>query len=161
MCQLSKRGSLFSIDKQERGIAVSIMKFISKKDLWLGVFLWVSMIGGLFLTIKSKHLLASLVMVLSTILVASIWFGTWYTIASGVLKVRCGPFCKNIKIQDIKSVKNSKNPLSSAALSLHRLKIRYGKTGFILVSPKERKEFIKALKRENRAIYSDEGQRIL
>lgn len=130
-------------------------KFISKKDLWLGLFLWASMIGGLILAIKSENLLVSLVMILATILVASIWFGTWYIIDSGVLKVRCGPFCTKIKIEDIKSVKRSKDLLSAAALSLHRLEIRYGKTGFILVSPKEREDFIEALKRENRSIYSD------
>ena len=48
-----------------------------------------------------------------------------------------------IEIQDITP---SRNILSAPALSLDRLKIRFGKRAFILVSPEDKDGFLRAVK---------------
>jgi hypothetical protein len=69
------------------------------------------------------------------------------------LIIRCGfLYRKEVDIQSIQRIKETGNPLSSPAISLDRLEIRYGKSGWVLVSPKGKKGFIAALKSLNSAI---------
>jgi hypothetical protein len=69
-----------------------------------------------------------------------------YIINGNDLIIRSG-FIVNttIKIDTIKKIKETHNPLSSPAASLDRLAIHYGKSGFIMVSPKNKMDFIKDL----------------
>lgn len=39
----------------------------------------------------------------------------------------------------------TRGPLSSPALSLDRLRIEYGKRGVVLISPREKEAFVRAL----------------
>jgi hypothetical protein len=48
-----------------------------------------------------------------------------------------------VEIQKITSVKRTRNPLSSPALSTDRLEIKYGKWDFVLISPKNKERFVK------------------
>jgi hypothetical protein len=125
------------------------MIFESKKDLWIGLFIWVAMIWAFISVLFTPGLMIKIVMVLALIFTSWIWFGTNYEILDGTLKVQCGPFKSIIPIKDIKSIKKTNNPLSSAALSLDRLDIRYGRSGMILISPKDRDGFIETVTREN------------
>jgi hypothetical protein len=61
------------------------------------------------------------------------------------LVIKYGPFKKIIPLNTIKSVKKTMNPLSSPALSLKRLEIIYGQYNMVLISPKDRDEFMKIL----------------
>lgn len=70
---------------------------------------------------------------------------TDYTVTLEELLVRCGPFKWTIKRDDIRSIKSTRNPISSPALSLDRLEIRYGNYKSILVSPEDRIGFYQAL----------------
>ncbi|WP_421385008.1 PH domain-containing protein [Bacillus salacetis] len=86
-----------------------------------------------------------------------IWLvtSTYYEIKGKTLKVVAGPIRYNIEISSIKSVRPSRNPLSSPALSLDRLEIQYSNpTGkvetrnswrTVLISPKDKEEFIQGL----------------
>lgn len=70
---------------------------------------------------------------------------TDYTVTLEELKIRCGPFKWTIKRNEIRSIKPSRNLISSPALSLNRLEIRYGSHKSILVSPADRFGFYQAL----------------
>ncbi len=73
--------------------------------------------------------------------------GTDYTIDDSNLRVRGGPFRWTIRLQDIRAVTPTRNPASSPALSLDRLRIDYGQDRFLLVSPKDREAFVRDLER--------------
>jgi membrane protein YdbS with pleckstrin-like domain len=70
---------------------------------------------------------------------------TAYEVGNDVLLVRSGPFRWRIPLSEITSVEPSRSLLSSPALSLDRLRIRYGKHRAVLVSPKDKAGFMRAL----------------
>lgn len=71
------------------------------------------------------------------------------------LRIVSGPFVWRVPVPAITSVLPTYNPLSSPALSLKRLKIRYGKYGFIMISPADRAGFLATLLQLNPAIRHD------
>jgi hypothetical protein len=78
---------------------------------------------------------------------------TNYTIDSNKLTIKCGfLYNKTIDIKTIKKITETNNPLSSPAASLDRLEIAYGKNDSILISPKQKSEFINDIKRINPGI---------
>lgn len=80
-------------------------------------------------------------------LLVSVLLNTNYTVDRDFLRVRSGPLCWKLPLDQIHSVEATRIPLSSPALSLDRLRIRYGKNRFILVSPADKSGFLKALGR--------------
>ena len=69
-----------------------------------------------------------------------------YKINDKILTVKAG-FLVNTKIdiQKIKKIKKTFNPLSSPAASIDRLEICYNNGDFVLISPKNKDQFIKDL----------------
>ncbi|WP_041720467.1 PH domain-containing protein [Alkaliphilus metalliredigens] len=131
------------------------MKFDSKRDIWIRLLIWISVGGGFINTLFAEGRLIKFVMLLTVIFVGWLWFGTNYGISKGILKIKCGPFKWYIPIKDIKSIKKTRNPLSSPALSIERLQIRYGYSSMILISPKDRDRFIELITKENGNIIVD------
>lgn len=119
--------------------------FASERDLWLGVWIWTFLAFGLGMSIYLRLWGFTIAMVVVILFTAWIWWGTAYYITENSLKIKCGPFSQNIPLNKIKSVKRSRNYLAGCALSLDRLQIFYGNSGFALVSPKDRDVFIKQL----------------
>ena len=80
-----------------------------------------------------------------------IWlaFSTYYRVDSDpsgeVLVIRSGPFSWRVPVSEIRHVTATRNPLSSPALSLNRLKIEYANNRTILISPKDREGFARAI----------------
>jgi len=70
---------------------------------------------------------------------------TRYTVRAGALAVRSGPFRWRIALEEITEIVPSRNPLSSPALSLDRLEVRYGRGRLLLISPRERRSFLAAV----------------
>lgn len=128
------------------------MRFDSKKDLWLGLLIWVPIGGGFIASLISAGWLFKILMLATVIFTGWIWFGTRYYISEGILNVKCGPFSEKILIKDIKSIKKTRNPLSSAALSIDRIEIRYGYSGMTLISPKHSERFIEFILKESNNI---------
>ncbi len=66
------------------------------------------------------------------------------------LKIKSGFLInKSIDIHSIKTVKQTRDPLASPALSLDRLEIYYNKYDKVIISPKEKSEFVNQLKQIN------------
>jgi len=98
----------------------------------------------------------SLVAAAATILVAGgtpawIFATTRYDLSGGTLIIRSGPFRWSIPVADIKSITPTRNPLSSPALSLDRLRIEYGRERAVMISPNQKEAFLRALETHRRA----------
>jgi hypothetical protein len=71
---------------------------------------------------------------------------TDYTLSDSDLRIRSGPFGWRVSLADITSLTPTRNPLSSPALSLDRLRIQYGHRS-IMISPEDREGFLRELDR--------------
>ena len=69
--------------------------------------------------------------------------GTNYSVDLKQLLVRSGPFKWRVPIADITSITATSNPLSSPALSLDRLRIEYGRSSAIMISPRDKEKFLR------------------
>lgn len=125
-------------------------RFESKKDKWLVLVIWLSVLIMLATAIKVAYdggfylnLFLQPLNVGTIYLCLSVLYQTYYIVDGENLILRSGPITKIIKIADITAVKPTKDVLSSPALSIDRLKIIYkqSKSG-IMVSPKEKEQFI-------------------
>jgi hypothetical protein len=130
--------------------------FRSKVDRWLWLMMLAAVLGmgiAMFAVAISGEdpivVVALILMFLLTgALIASVMFGTSYTVDRKMLHIRSGPFRWKVALDEITSVEATRNPLSSPALSLDRLRIRYGKRRQVIVSPADRDGFLKAIGRE-------------
>jgi hypothetical protein len=73
---------------------------------------------------------------------------THYVVEKDMLRIVAGPFRWKVRLEEIHTVEATRNPLSSPALSLDRLKIHYGKGRRIMVSPADKAGFLKAIGQE-------------
>ncbi len=78
---------------------------------------------------------------------APVWIvlSTSYTLGGTQLRVRCGPFRWTIPLAEIRDVRPTRNPLSSPAPSLDRLRIDYGKRRSVMISPRDKEGFLREL----------------
>jgi len=70
---------------------------------------------------------------------------TRYLVTDREVIVRSGPFRWRIEIDKIESIVPSRSPISSPAMSLDRLQIRYSRGRSLLVSPEDRIGFLEAV----------------
>ncbi|MES2926093.1 MAG: hypothetical protein A3E23_18540 [Burkholderiales bacterium RIFCSPHIGHO2_12_FULL_65_48] len=93
-------------------------------------------------------MLALLAVIVALTLLLPLWLvlDTNYTLTADDLLIRSGPFRWRIVLGDVREVSPSHSWISSPALSLDRLSIRYGADRSILVSPREKQRFIDALR---------------
>lgn len=88
-------------------------------------------------------------LVINLLVIIFLWYTfktTVYSIKDNQLFIKCGFFVNEaVRIENITKITETRNMLSSAAASLDRLEISYNKYDSILISPKEKMEFIKHL----------------
>jgi len=76
-------------------------------------------------------------------IITHLFLSTSYTIEGENLKIKSGIFYnKTVHIKDITSISETNSFLSSPATSLDRLAISFGKYDCVIISPKQKKEFI-------------------
>ena len=127
-------------------------RFKSKIDRWLLFLLVAVMIFEIIVmsiaATKAADPLEATFLILAALgivaLLGSMLLATHYTVDGGTLRIACGPFRWKVPIDAIEAVEPTRNPLSSPALSLDRLRIRYGKRR-IMVSPADKAGFLKAI----------------
>lgn len=128
-------------------------RFVSKVDAWLpGVFVVVVLVQVVTLAVASAQAedTISILSGAGVLLVTSalfIWLlrSTYYEVSGDTLRIVCGPFRQRIMISDITAIEPTRSMLSSPALSLDRLRIRHGKNRRVLVSPADKRGFIRAV----------------
>ncbi len=128
------------------------MIYPSKRDWLLGLIIWGGVAFGIGISSASASIFSIITMVVLTIFVIWIWFGTYYILGHTNLLIKSGPFTKILSLDQIISIKRTKNPLASFALSLNRLEIKCQKGGSILISPKDDVGFLKMLQEQNPGI---------
>ena len=110
---------------------------------WLWIPIYTLIIGqGIFIAIEGDlwvfvfHLLLGLI-------IYFLVMRMHYDLTNTQLKIYVGPFLySTIEVINIRKMELSNNPLSSPAASLKRLAIYYNKWGYVLISPKNREEFM-------------------
>ena len=129
--------------------------FKSKIDLWIGFIIAVSafLCAAISLPLLlsssiANVLIAVLILGLGSAFPIWLFFSTNYSTNEKDLLIKCGPFRWVVPLATITSVKETKNPLSSPALSLDRLQISYQSGKSIMVSPKDKQRFISAINQE-------------
>lgn len=116
------------------------MYFVSARDWWLAAVLFLGMgigVGSALLVFLIAGMLGFVVW---------IWWGTGYRVTADELQVRSGPFRWRVPLAAITAVRRTRNPLSSPALSLDRLEVRYGPGRVLLISPLDREGFLAVLR---------------
>ena len=145
----SAKSRILQTEQQESGI-----KYRSKVDWWLGILLWGSVIFMIYLAVEplfsgSNLELSTVFIAAATLLIILPLFSVKYVFYSTHLLVSCGIYGKErIEYSTIRHFKETKNPISSAALSLDRLQIDYIENGYrqtVLISPVRKKEFMEKL----------------
>ena len=133
--------------------------FRSKVDWWIRLLLGIA-IAGIFVGSATVILegadpvettIALLACIAGFVLIVWVLIGTHYTVDRGTIIVRAGPMRWKIPIDEITAVEATKSPLSSPALSLDRLRIRYGKRRRIMISPADKAGFLEAIGQELKA----------
>jgi hypothetical protein len=131
--------------------------FPSKRDAWLAVVLWIGtamLVAGAIVTITSPGPILARFVLAATMLAAGafgpwVLYGTGYRVTAAEIAVRSGPFRWQVPLAAIESVAPSRNPLSSPACSLDRLRVGYrdarGRGRAILLSPADKIGFLAAL----------------
>ncbi|GAB2515635.1 PH domain-containing protein [Spirosoma aerophilum] len=88
-----------------------------------------------------------LVIVLVSLFIGHMFLTTYYQIDGQNLRIRCGFLVnQSIDITTIRTITETRNPMSSPAISIDRLEIAYNKFDSVLVSPRDKTGFIQALK---------------
>ena len=132
-------------------------RFTSKVDPWIRVVLLsivvvdAAIVLRIALSPESPAITTAtiLVCIVAMAFVLSLLLRTHYTVDRNNLRIVSGPIVRNIDIDQITSVSPSRSLLSSPALSLDRLLIRYGKRRRIIVSPADKQGFLRAIGQEH------------
>ena len=95
--------------------------------------------------IRMKHYVLSLVFVGIILLISLLFYTIRYTIEGENLLI----WHTKIDIKSIRKVYQTRNPLSSPALSIDRIAIVYNKFDEVLISPVDRADFIQELLKVN------------
>ena len=129
------------------------MVFPSKIDSWLLMLIAMTVLVSLGAAVAtlaqsvdaSSLLAAAIAILLGALFPLWLFASTDYRVSDGECLVRSGPFRWRIPLDDIEAVRATRNPLSSPALSLDRLEIRYAGGRKIMISPLDRAGFLAAI----------------
>uniref|UniRef100_UPI000255B921 PH domain-containing protein n=1 Tax=Microbulbifer agarilyticus TaxID=260552 RepID=UPI000255B921 len=134
-----------------------MQEFQSKVDTWLAVIIWGSVIFSMVIAIYlllvqpisgTNLTIVATICAFGVILPVWIMLSTNYIVADGLLRIHSGPFSWSVPVDEISAVTATHNTLSSPALSLDRIRITYSSGKSIMVSPKEKNEFLSAIGKE-------------
>jgi len=125
-------------------------KFKSKISIGLVLFLAI-ILGGMFIKLLYDGTWSvSLLIFCQILFIAHLFLTTFYIVENEKLHVKSG-FLINIliDIQQIKKISETNTIMSAPAVSFDRLEILYNKFDTVVISPKEKMQFIEAIKKIN------------
>ncbi|MBS7332625.1 MAG: PH domain-containing protein [Weeksellaceae bacterium] len=129
-----------------------IIKYPSKIGIELILIAYLPFIYLFYFVYKEFNLVGTIVIGILFIFMTYLLFSTVYTIDSYSKKlvIQSGfIFHKKIDIEHIKAIKKSRSWISSPALSIDRIEISYNTYDSVLISPKNREQFIQELQQIN------------
>ena len=113
----------------------------SKVDWWLMVIIFGVLFFPIIQGVIEKEYIVSIFSLLIVVLILLLFRSIKYKIDGNNLII----WKNKIDINSIKKIYKTKNPLSSPALSIDRIAIVYNKYDEVLISPKEKMDFINQL----------------
>jgi len=128
------------------------LRFESKVDTWLvavlvasfalpvGLAVWHVTSSGL----DRQAIALLLAVVPSALLVGFVFKNTYYVVTDEAIVANC-LFRRTVPLASVRSLRPTRNPISSPALSLDRIEIVSDSSGSLLVSPKDRHAFVNAI----------------
>jgi hypothetical protein len=124
----------------------------SKIDTWILVVLIAAMAICVFASVVvllsgSPDTWWTLLLTVGIGIVLPLWLlvSTHYTLDSKLLVVRSGPLKWRVPITDIVSITSTESVLSGPALSLDRLCIDYGHGSKLVISPRDKEQFLREI----------------
>lgn len=136
--------------------------FRSKVDVWLvlvlvgvPVLVLEFLLDGSGVDDRATTLLAVLIGAVVLGIFLWLYLSTRYTLTGEFLLVKSGPFFWSIPLCEIYAIEPTRNLLSSPALSLDRLLIRYGGGAELMISPADKAGFMTALRKRMRTNSSE------
>jgi len=121
-------------------------------DAWIVVLIvaitvvvLIALIPALMQTRGAELWIVLPLMLLAAILPIWLLVSTRYVVEKELLTIKSGPFRWKIRLDEIESLKATRSPLSSPALSLDRVLIRYRNGRRVMVSPEDKQKFAAAL----------------
>jgi hypothetical protein len=94
------------------------------------------------------------------VFVSHMFYTTEYIISNETLRIKCGFLINTaVNIKDIRKISETYNIMSSPAASLDRLEIIYNNES-ILISPKDKKDFVGTLKAINPNIETEYRKKV-
>lgn len=121
---------------------------VARWYIWSCVGMTIAFIGSLYLCYKSTWVLLIdiILMGIGLFMMLDMLFHTDYTLEGEKLHIRCGVlFRMDLPVSKITEITHKSTVLSSPALSAKRIGIKYGRTNWVYVSPKNQEDFISAL----------------
>ena len=125
---------------------------IYKSKIGIGIVIFIALILGLssYLMIKDRVWIGLIINVLVAVFIAYIFLQTYYTIDKGILRVKCAFLInKSFEISRVTEVRETNNPISAPATSLDRLEIVFDNYESVIISPKQKNDFILQLRKLN------------
>ena len=117
----------------------------SKVDWWLMVIIFGVLFFPIIQGVIEKEYIVSIFSLLIVVLILLLFRSIKYKIDGNNLII----WKNKIDINSIKKIYKTKNPLSSPALSIDRIAIVYNKYDEVLISPKDKIQFIDELLKIN------------
>ena len=132
----------------------------SKIDTWLAVVLVFAVLASLAgavaaLSVEPTALAWPIALVAVTVgagLPTWLLTTTYYRLEGDTLFVSSGPIRLRIPLREIVNITPTNSPLSSPALSLDRLRIEYGRGKSVMISPRNKEEFVRNLEAARRSV---------
>ena len=122
----------------------------SKTDVWLIALFSITMIaslsGALVMLLTgtlTAWIVAACVAIVGVGLPLWLLLSTRYVLGRGQLQVLSGPFKWRIPVANITAITPTSSPLSNPALSLDRLRVDYGVGKSVMISPRNKQQFVK------------------
>lgn len=125
--------------------------FKSKVGWWYHLVLLVMVASTVAVFVGGKSPAVMVMLLLCTLECIHMLLSTWYKVtADGYLVAHCSIFPeKRIAIAEISAVEVTALPASSYALSLDRLIVYKGEAQWLLISPDNKQDFLKCLRKHN------------
>lgn len=129
------------------------MKHFSKVDGWMYLVIYGTIAITIFPIIvvpENERWVAYAIFIPTIIFLLNMLYNTYYVFEDEYLKCVVGGFPQKIYYDNIKSIRKTRNLLSSAAMSIDRIEIKEKNKGYIrgttYISPKDKDDFFEELR---------------
>lgn len=127
-------------------------KFISKIDTWLLAVLIISFTSVFIAIAINFDWLSFTICTLTTLPALLFLYPCQYKVKGTTLDIQCGVIHWKKDIMKMKTIRPTRNPLSSPAMSLDRLELQFKNGEKIMISPKDKVGFKERMKSINSEI---------